>query len=378
MLEMIKYRFLCFLREKSTMFWGFLFPLILGTLFYVTFWDVDNSLECIQTAVVINSDSEKAENFADFLKELQKSSPELLSVEEMTEKKAEKALENGKISGIFMAEDEPALRVAGNGIEESVLESLLQSYINKYDMIETVAKEKPEKVQEIITQISKEAGEGSYVSEVSLGGKKTDGMIQYFFSLIAMTCMFGCFLGYSSVLELQANLNPVAARRCVSATGKIKQILVDFILICLINFAEVLVLLAYMTGVLKIDLGGQWDKLLPVCFLGCLIGIALGILVGSIGSWNENTKSAVMMTVSLGSCFLSGLMAGGIKGLVEEYCPIVNRINPASLLSDAFYSVSIYQDSARYTQDVITMLVLSVLFLVVGFLQVRRVRYDSI
>lgn len=378
MLEMIKYRFLCFLREKSTMFWGFLFPLILGTLFYVTFWNVDNSLDCIQTAAVIKSDSEKAENFADFLKNLEKSSPELLSVEEMTEKKAEKSLENGKLSGIFMVEDEPSLRVAGNGIEQSVLESLLQSYINKYDMIETVAKEKPEKMQEIITQISKEAGEGCYVSEVSLGGKKTDGMIQYFFSLIAMTCMFGCFLGYSSVLELQANLNPVAARRCVSATGKIKQILVDFTLICLINFAEVLVLLAYIVGVLKIDLGGQWDKLLPVCFLGCLIGIALGILVGSVGSWNENIKSAVMMTVSLGSCFLSGLMAGGIKGLVEEYCPIVNRINPASLLSDAFYSVSIYQDSARYTQDVITMLVLSVLFLVVGFLQVRRVRYDSI
>lgn len=378
MLEMIKYRFLCFLREKTTMFWGFLFPLILCTLFYVTFGDIDNSLECIPTAVVMQSHSEQADNFCDFLEQLQKTDSKLLSVKRMSKKQAEKKLKAGKITGIFLADDKPELKVSANGIEQSVLESLLQAYIDKSDMIQTLAKEKPEKLQEMISQINQTAGEGNYVAETSLGGKKTDGMIQYFFSLIAMTCMFGCFLGFDSVTKLQANLNPVAARRCIGATSKITQLLVDFVLVCVINFAEVLVLIAYMTGVLKIDLGGQWNKILLVSFLGCLIGITMGILVGSIGKWSEGTKIGVMLAISLGSSFLSGLMLSGIKGLIEEHCPIINRINPASLLSDAFYSMTIYQDNGRYTRDVVTMAAVSLAFLIVSYFAVRRVRYDSI
>lgn len=115
-----------------------------------------------------------------------------------------------------------------------------------------------------------------------------------------------------------------------------------------------------------------------ISFLGCLVGISLGILVGSIGKWKESTKIGIVLSVSLGSSFLSGLMIGGIKGLIEENCPIINRINPASLISDAFYSVAIYQDSDRYFRDVVTMAVLAAVFLGGSFLMVRRVRYDSI
>ena len=165
MLEMIKYRFLCFLREKTTMFWGFLFPLILCTLFYVTFGDIDNSLECIPTAVVMQSHSEQADNFCDFLEQLQKTDSKLLSVKRMSKKQAEKKLKAGKITGIFLADDKPELKVSANGIEQSVLESLLQAYIDKSDMIQTVAKEKPEKLQEMISQINQTAGEGNYVAE---------------------------------------------------------------------------------------------------------------------------------------------------------------------------------------------------------------------
>ena len=104
----------------------------------------------------------------------------------------------------------------------------------------------------------------------------------------------------------------------------------------------------------------------------------MGILVGSIEKWSEGTKIGVMLTISLGSSFLSGLMLSGIKGLIEEHCPIINRINPASLLSDAFYSMTIYQDNGRYTRDVVTMAAVSLAFLIVSYFAVRRVRYDSI
>lgn len=390
-MHLAKYRFFSIVREKTTMFWGFVFPLILCTLFYITFGDIDHSLACIDTAAVVRSETAEAKAFETFLGAMEDSGEELLSVEWMTEKEAKEKLKDGKISGIYYVDTEPELFVAGSGIEESVLQAVLESYMGRYRMIQDVIREKPEKLAslfeqadaeavyaEISDKMSTEAMQEQYVVETSLGGKKTDGMIQYFFSLIGMTCMFGCFLGFDSVVTLQANISAVGARRCVGAVKKFQLLMTDFVLICIVNFAETIVLFVYMTKVLKLDMGEQWGKNLLIAFLGCLVGVAMGILVGSIGKWKEGTKIGILLSVSLGSSFLSGLMISGIKGLIEENCPIINRINPASLISDAFYSVAIYQDGDRYLRDVVTMAVLAVVFLTGSFLIVRRVRYDSI
>jgi len=366
------------LREKITMFWGFLFPLILCTLFYVSFGNIDHSLECINTAAVVKSDSEEAQAFQEFLQKMDGSEEDLISVEEMTEKEAKKKLQDGKIYGIYYIKAEPELVVTGSGVEESVLQSILKSYQSKLAIIQDITKERPEQLAQFIQEMQEKTTQTSYVQETSLGGKETDGMIQYFFSLIGMTCMFGCFLGFDSVITLQANVSMLGARRCAGATSKTIILLIDFMLISIVNFLEALVLIAYMVVVLNLDLGNEWGKIFLITFLGCIIGISMGILIGSIGKWKENKKIAVMLCASLASSFLSGLMVGGIKGLIEEYCPIVNRLNPASLISDAFYSIAIYQDAGRYTRNLVTMAILSATFLTGSFLIMRRVRYDSI
>lgn len=378
MLQLMKYRALGLFRDKITMFWSLLFPLILCTLFYVTFGNLDNNLECIDTAVVVKSEEKEAKTFGSFLQFIADSEEDLISVEEMSEKEAKEALKDGKVFGIYYVDAEPELVVASAGVEESILKALLESYERNAEIIQTVSKEKPESLLKVIDRISSSAMQTEYVKEATLGGKETDGMIQYFFSLIAMTCMFGCFLGLEAAVTLQANVNPVGARRCIGAVSKIQQLFADFIVVCIFNIIDVSVLLVYMIGVLKLDISGDMGKIMPVSVLGSIIGVSMGMLVGSVGRWKEGVKLAIMLSVSLGSSFLSGLMVGGIKGLLEEYCPFLNRINPASLISDAFYCVSIYWDSARYTRDMLSMAGWAVVFVLGSFLMIRRVRYDSI
>lgn len=378
MLQLMKYRALGLLRDKTTMFWSLLFPLILCTLFYVTFGNIDNNLECIDTAVVVKSEEKEAKAFGSFLKLIADSEEDLVSVEEMSEKEAKESLKDGKVFGIYYVDTEPELVVASAGVEESILKTLLESYERNVEIIQTVLKEKPENLLKVTSRISSSAMQTEYVKEATLGGKETDGMIQYFFSLIAMTCMFGCFLGMEAAITLQANVNPVGARRGIGAVSKIWQLFADFIVVCIFNIIDVIVLLVYMIGVLKIDISGDMGKILPVSVLGSIIGVSMGMLVGSVGRWKEGVKLAIMLSFSLGSSFLSGLMMSGIKGLIEEYCPLLNRINPASLISDAFYCVSIYWDPARYTRDVLSMAAWAVVFVLGSFLMIRRVRYDSI
>ena len=77
-------------------------------------------------------------------------------------------------------------------------------------------------------------------------------------------------------------------------------------------------------------------------------------------------------------CFLAGLMVSGMKDLIEKYCPIINRLNPAAVISDALYCVNVYEDQARLHQDMGILLVMCAVLTMTAYLMVRRERYDSI
>ena len=78
------------------------------------------------------------------------------------------------------------------------------------------------------------------------------------------------------------------------------------------------------------------------------------------------------------SCFLSGLMIADMKSIISQHCPVVNKLNPAALISDLFYCLSIYDDYSRYISVTATLLIMTVLFTAGGFLLTRRKKYASI
>ena len=69
---------------------------------------------------------------------------------------------------------------------------------------------------------------------------------------------------------------------------------------------------------------------------------------------------------------------GTMKDIVEKSVPFVNRINPASLISDAFYCINVYDDMTRYYRNLITLAVMCMVLVMASFFMVRRERYDSI
>ena len=67
-----------------------------------------------------------------------------------------------------------------------------------------------------------------------------------------------------------------------------------------------------------------------------------------------------------------------MKDLVEKNMPVINRINPAALISDAFYSINVYDDMSRYYRNLFTLAVMSITLVTASFLLIRRESYDSI
>jgi len=77
-------------------------------------------------------------------------------------------------------------------------------------------------------------------------------------------------------------------------------------------------------------------------------------------------------------CFLSGLMIGDIKATINEKAPWFNKINPAAVISDSFYCLSIYDNYDKYIVKLATMVIISAIFVILGFAVSRRKKYASL
>ena len=374
MLHLIKYNILVKFRNFNMTFWPLVFPLILGTFFFFAFGNLnDADFETVQVAMVQESDNNPLFRF--YIEQVEKSDSGLLNIREMDENTALTALKNKEISGIYYNKMTPSLTVNPDGIPESILQSVLESYNNNLHTIRSILKEHP---SGILAGLSQMADTRELVQELSLGGKTIDGNSQFFYALIAMACLYGCFIGFGSAITLQANLTALAARRCVTPTHKLKLIVSEQIAAFLIGYVDVIILLFYLRNILKLDFQGQMGRMLLISLFGSLIGVSIGIFVGSFGKMSEGIKISIILAISMVCSFLSGLMNSSMKDLVEKHAPVINRINPAALISDAFYCINVYNDPARYYRNLITLAGMSIAFVLASFLLIRRNRYDSI
>ncbi len=380
MLHLLRYRFLQTIRNFPIMFWALIFPIILGTFFYLSFGRAglestgESSWDEIKVAMVREGNSsENARAFEKFLEEMD---GDMLDIQDISqEAEALGALNEETISGIFYVRDTPSLTVAKNGLNESILTSVLNSYNQNADMFRKIAMTHPENLPAAIEALEDYR---ETTSEVSLNGGDLNPNVQYFFALIAYACLSGAFLGVQSSEDGQANISALGARRSITPTHKLTLIMIDMAVLFTVHFFNILILCLYISKVLKISLGNDTGALLLVDFMGSMIGICLGVAIGCLARISFTMKTAVCILFTLFPGFLAGLMFGNMKNIIELHCPVINRLNPAAVLSDAFYCMGIYNDMERFTRCLLILAVMSVLLLTIAFLGIRRERYDSI
>nr|WP_294490767.1 ABC transporter permease [uncultured Mediterraneibacter sp.] len=379
MWNLIKYSFLTKVRNRNVIFWPLIFPFILATAMYFSIGQMEESdFETVRAAVV-NENAGDIEVYAgaDILAWMEEAEgiSDLIDVKEMTEEAALTKLEEGEIDGIFYNGEIPSLAVSGNGFPESILQTVLNSYIGGRQTLEDTTAVHPEKTEEVLAAMGNHT---NAVEQVSLGGRTTNESAQYFYALLGMACLYGCFIGFISAMELQANLTPLAARRCAGPVHRLKMILSEMSVSFVIHVTNMLLLLVYMKYILKLEFAGTLAQMLPVILLGSMIGVVMGMFITSIGTLGEGIKSGIMVGVSMIMSFFAGLMNADIKNIVDRHVPLLNRINPAALISDAMYCINVYDAPERYARDMLILAVMCVLFVTGTYIIIRRERYGSL
>lgn len=375
MLKQMKYALLTKLRNPSIVFWPFLFPLALATLMYFAIGQMDQAdFETVPAAVVVEEEGEAVDSFLPFVDAMDESSG-LIRAEKMTEEAALKALEKGEAEGIFYVGNDVRLTVSGNGFPESILQSVLASYQSGEEAVKDIARLHPKGMQDALEKMKEY---DTAVNQVSLGGTTIDGNVQIFYALIGMACLYGCFIGFGCALWLQANLTALAARRCVAPVHRLKLILTEFGAGFLVHFANMIVLLAYMRYVLKLEFTGSFAEMTGLVLVGSMFGVSMGIFVGSLGKVGEGIRIGILLGISMSLSFLAGLMDASVKDAVEQHAPVLSRVNPAALISDALYCINVYDAPERFADNMVILIIMSALMVGGAFLIVRRERYGSI
>lgn len=380
-LHLFKYSILVPFRTKSDVFWILLFPILLGIMFHVAFSNMASS-DAISTLpiAVVSEDEAATDALKDVLQSVTISDDEdLFDVSYCNRDEALDLLEDNKIDAIITVGTQLSLEMSANMKNESINQSIIQNFVSTYnlnaDAITSIAKEHPENLETILSQLDMNY---DFRENVSYSKGNQDSFTQFFYSLIAMSCMFSGMGGLSVALNNQGNLSDLAMRKNISPTNKMVGIVAELTAVTLFQAACTCIGFLFMRFVLKVDFGDQlWLALLAI-LVSSFTTVSAGFCLGSVGTVKREIKEGVIILGSMICCFFSGLMIGGMRIIVQENCPIFNRINPAALISDCFYSLSVYNTYDRYITNLISLLILGAIFCIGGFLFTRRKKYASL
>jgi len=355
-----------------------MFPLILATFFNMAFSNLNSNetFHPIDIAVVNDTGYQQNKDFKPVLEEVSKGSDRTFNLTAVTGQEADKLLNDGKIKGYITVGSEIRLTVSDSGLDQNIIKSFLDSYQKTSSTTKSIISQNPASVQSGLLDDLKNRKE--YTREVSGNSAEPNNVLNYFYSLIAMACLYGGFFGMKEVTDIQANISQRAARVNIAPVHKLKIFLVSMSASLLVNFTELLILLAYLRFGLNIDFGAKTGLVLLTTFVGSVIGVSFGAFISALVTKGEGIKVAIMLAVSMTGSFLAGMMYQDMKYIVAQNVPILSYLNPVNLLTDAFYSLYYYDTLNRYALNMGILGGFIFVFCAVSYLIIRRQKYAGL
>lgn len=387
-LHNLKYSLKTLFRSKALIFWTFAFPIILGTFFKMAFSDIENSekLDIIDIAIVDNENFNNDLVFKNTFKELSDKNSEnyMFNVRYTTLDECKKLLEAEQVSAyILFNNNDIDIKVNKSGINETVTKYVIDEVQSKKVILTNIITKELESNNyminyEEIVSLANNIMNNSKAKFKDISRSNLSYTMIEFYTLIAMSCLYGSMLSMYIINYILPNMNSVGKRISVSGIKKLSLLISSLISSYIVQIVGIFILFIYTIFVLKVDYGNNIDKIILLMFTGSFAGLSLGVLVSSLIKTNENAKTGILVGITMLMCFMSGMMGITMKYIIDKNVRVLNLINPASMITDGFYSLYYYDTFNRYYFNVISLLVFSVVMLLISYSSLRRQRYDSI
>lgn len=386
-----KYSFKVLIRNKGLIFWTFAFPILLGLFFYLAFSDIEKNetFDFINIAVVNNDDFKNDEVFSNAIKELsdKNNKNRVFNTKYTSLEKSKKLLKDKEITGYLeITKEDASITVNSSGINETILKYVVDEIKNNKKLINNLVKNEIIKSQSYSEYINYEQIYNKVIKTINENSVKLNNisnknlsytMIEYY-SLIAMTCLYGSMLSMYITNFKLANMNSIGKRTSVSKASKTNLILSSLLSSYIVQLIGLSLLFIFTIFILKVDFENNLLHIILLSLVGSFAGLTLGVFVSSCFKTNEGNKIGILISFIMLGSFLSGMMGVTMKYVIDKNIPIINKLNPVSMITDGLYSLYYYNTLDRYYFDLISLLIFSLIMIILSISGLRGQKYDSI
>ncbi len=358
----IKYELKIFLGNYSNMFWMIAFPLLLLTVYTISFSGLRfQELDLEKTTVAYHEE-------AFMLLYLVEAPKELPNMEMLDTS----SIENSLFKGKAMAKDQALEALQEDEIDAYVDEDLSlmisKNGINQMIMDEVLTTSK--QIASLNLPLATYDFNRNYVEN---SGKKYSSIDVIFYSLFAMVSLYGAYLAGTIGNRLIVRGQAVALRNSTTSTSKAWQVMISVAASFLWSSFMISMMIIYTEFILKQNFFSPDINNIPLILSASIFGIAWGLFLGAIIR-KESLQTAAIISSLLIMSGISGLFSDGIRILIQRSFPLIFKFNPVSMIGDELIKVNMLGNYSTLNTTVLLLIGYSIILISISILHMRRKR----
>ena len=377
----VKYNLKALFKNKGLIFWSFAFPIIMATLFNMAFgnWEESEKFTSINIGIVTNEYFDNNIIAKNVFNSLSDDDNKIFNITYASKDEVTNLLTDKKIEGIIeYTNSNPSIIINSNSVSSTIIKSVVDEIETNNTIFNDLMKSgkytsnnMEEQVNRIIEKIN-----STTINTKDISVKKLDIAVIEYYSLLAMTCLYGGFIAMSAISNSLASASSRGKRVAISPIKKSMAILSSLCASFIVQLIGALILLIYI-NIIGVNLHTNLISLFVITILGVLSGISIGLIVSVMINKSEDTKLGIIIAISMALSVLSGMTGVSLKYVIDSKLPFINKINPAAMITDGLYAVY-YENSARFLNNIISLIIFISLLIVISILYMRRKKYDNI
>jgi ABC-2 type transport system permease protein len=378
----LKYNLIQYFRDREILFYTLLFPVIMGILFFQAFNFADEERGEIPVAIVEQGPRTALnEAFLELVYSIEQRemlAPTFVGFDDAVEildtgQAAVGMMDAGQVIGVIILGDTIELKLANAGVEQSLLDSIVNEFMIRSAVIENITELRPQYRDQAIAAIESYITVSAPVREIGVSPAAS-----FFYVLLAMGCFTGSMRGLKNGFDLQAHVTNVVARLSVAPTKKFVLVIENLITAVIAQALSSTVLVLFYIFGLGIDFGTQWALIVVACVFGSFASVAFGMLVSVLGSASIETKSGYLTIVTYGFLFAAGILGIEFRNMIRATVPFLDRINLVAIISDTFLSLVLHENLNRFFQQLSILMGIAIVCSVAAAIVLRGKNYADI
>lgn len=406
--HLLKYAIRILAKGTDGMVWGILFPLGFGLIYMFAFSGLisgTQNFDPVPVAIAYEGTNEEIKQARELLLnlgslgevknnqviDLDDNQNDLITFIETNNETETKALiDNGVLKmAVYANNSESQLKLAlevapaavnevGTSIVYSALNSFLitnNAYLKVYETAAT-STDPPQALAAVTDNLAEINNNQAFVIDSSQKAG-VNSRSNFYYVCLAYICIFFMSVGVNLVTANEAKYKLTALRETISPVPKHKRFFSTF-LIWLVPCLSVVYFLLGVYWLNDIPLGSEYGRIMVIMTIGVLVGLLLGTALAGLLKAKEGILTGIATALPLLFGALSGLLSYELKAVIIKNFPWMAKINPVSLINDAFYYLNNYPTYQQYNENLVILAIYTVVLLAITLISLRRTDYESL